>query len=62
MADAGIPFHVLQRSLGHQSIATAKGYLHFDHRHLVEAARQANQFLSSASTRRDTTRRGGLCL
>lgn len=59
MADAGIALHVLQEILGHQSIETTKGYLHPDRRHLAEAARQANQFLSAAPTRRDTTRRDG---
>lgn len=59
MADAGIALHVLQEILGHQSIETTRGYLHPDHRHLAEAARQANQFLSAAPTRRDTTRRDG---
>ena len=44
MADAAIALHVLQEILGHQSIETTKGYLHPDHRHLAEAARQANQF------------------
>lgn len=47
MADAGIALHVLQEILGHQSIETTKGYLHPDRRHLAEAARQANQFLSA---------------
>ena len=59
MADAGIALHVLQEILGHQSIETTKGYLHPDRRHLAEAARQANQVLSAAPTRRDTTRRDG---
>lgn len=59
MADAGIALHVLQEILGHQSIETTKGYLHADHRHLAEAARQANQFLSAAPTRRDPARRDG---
>lgn len=59
MADAGIALHVLQEILGHQSIETTKGYLHPDRRHLAEAASQANQFLSAAPTRRDTTRRDG---
>ncbi|MCC5675327.1 site-specific integrase [Kocuria rhizophila] len=59
MADAGIALHVLQEILGHQSIKTTKGYLHPDHRHLAEAARQANQFLSAASIRRDPHRRDG---
>ena len=62
MADAGIALHVLQEILGHQSIETTKGYLHPDHRHLAEAARQANQFLSAAPTRRDPARRDGLHL
>lgn len=53
MADAGIALHVLQEILGHQSIETTKGYLHPDHRHLAEAARQANQFLSNTPTRKD---------
>ncbi len=59
MADAGIALHVPQEILGHQSIETTKGYLHPDHRHLAEAARQANQFLSTAPARRDATRRDG---
>jgi len=59
MADASIALHVLQDILGHQSIETTKGYLHPDHRHLAEAARQANQFLSAAPTRRDPARRDG---
>lgn len=57
MADAGVPLHVLQEILGHKSVETAKGYLHPDHRHLAEAARQANQFLAAPPTRRGTTRR-----
>ena len=56
MADAGIPLHVLQGILGHQSIETTKGYLHSDHRHLAEAARQANQFLAASPPRREPTR------
>ena len=59
MADAGIALHVLQEILGHQSIETTKGYLHPDHRHLAEAARQANQFLSNTPQRKDSTRRDG---
>jgi integrase len=58
MADAGVPLHVLQGILGHQSIETTKGYLHSDHRHLAEAARQANQFLSVTPERREPARRG----
>lgn len=56
MADAGIPLHVLQEILGHQSIETTKRYLHPDHRHLAEAARQANQFLSAPSRRETPSR------
>jgi len=59
MVDAGIPLHVLQGILGHQSIETTKGYLHSDHRHLAAAAKQANQFLSAPSPRREPTRRDG---
>lgn len=59
MADAGIPLHVLQGILGHQSIETTKGYLHADHRHLAAAARQANQFLSAPSPRREPSRHDG---
>lgn len=59
MADAGIALHVLQEILGHQSIETTKGYLHPDHRHLAEAARQANQFLSKTPQRKDASRRDG---
>ena len=57
LADAGIPLHVLQEILGHQSIETTKGYLHPDHRHLAEAAKQANQFLSATPARREAPRR-----
>jgi len=57
MADAGIPLHVLQEILGHQSIETTKGYLHPDHRHLAAAAKQANKFLSPPPTGRKTSRR-----
>lgn len=57
MADAGIPLHVLQEILGHQSIETTKGYLHPDHRHLTAAAQQANQFLATPTDRRPTPRR-----
>lgn len=46
MADSGIPLHVLQQILGHQSIETTKLYLHPDTRHLAEAAKQANAFLA----------------
>lgn len=56
-ADAGIALHVLQEILGHQSIETNKGHLHPDHRHLAEAARQANQFLSAPPARKDASRR-----
>lgn len=48
-ADAGIPLHVLQKILGHQSLETTRGYLHPDHRHLAAAAAQANAFLTGWS-------------
>ncbi|WP_164989922.1 hypothetical protein [Agromyces atrinae] len=48
MADVGITLNVLQEILGHQSIETTEGYQHADHRHLAEAAQQANLFLSAA--------------
>lgn len=57
MADAGVPLHVLQGILGHQSIETTKGYLHSDHRHLAAAAKQANQFLSAPPPRRELPHR-----
>ncbi len=56
LADAGVPLHVLQRILGHASIETTKGYLHPDHRHLSEAAKLANQFLSKPGERKESPR------
>lgn len=56
LADAGVPLHVLQRILGHASIETTKGYLHPDHRHLSEAAKLANQFLSKPGERKESRR------
>lgn len=47
LADSGIPLHVLQQILGHESIETTKLYLHPDTRHLADAARQANAYLAS---------------
>lgn len=47
LADAGIPLHVLQGILGHKSLETTRGYLHPDHRHLADAATQANSFLNA---------------
>lgn len=47
LADAGIPLHVLQGILGHKSLETTRGYLHPDHRHLADAATQANAFLNA---------------
>ena len=49
MADSGIPLHVLQKILGHQSLETTRKYLHTDHRHLASAAKQANAFLADWS-------------
>ena len=49
MADSGIPLHVLQKILGHQSLETTRKYLHADHRHLALAAKQANAFLANWS-------------
>lgn len=46
LADSGIPLHVLQQILGHESIETTKLYLHPDTRHLADAARQANAYLA----------------
>lgn len=50
LADAGIPLHVLQGILGHKSLETTRGYLHPDHRHLTDAAAQANAFLNAQPT------------
>jgi integrase len=47
LADSGVPLHVLQQILGHRSIETTKAYLHPDHRHLADAAKQANQFFAA---------------
>ena len=47
LADAGVPLHVLQEILGHQSMETTRGYLHSDYRHLVVAAAAGSAFLSS---------------
>ncbi len=49
MADSGIPLHVLQKILGHQSLETTRKYMHADHRHLASAAKQANAFLANWS-------------
>ncbi len=49
IADSGIPLHVLQKILGHQSLETTRKYLHADHRHLASAAKQANAFLANWS-------------
>jgi len=57
LADSGVPLHVLQQILGHQSIETTKAYLHPDHRHLADAAKQANQFLSKRAPAKEGTRR-----
>jgi integrase len=54
LADSGIPLHVLQQILGHESIETTKLYLHPDTRHLADAARQANAFLAGPSKGRSS--------
>lgn len=59
LADSGVPLHVLQQILGHQSIETTKAYLHPDHRHLADAAKQANRFLSKRAPAKEGTRRDG---
>ncbi|MDM4764293.1 tyrosine-type recombinase/integrase [Galbitalea sp. SE-J8] len=51
LADSGVPLHVLQQILGHRSIETTRLYLHPDTRHLLDAARQANAFLSKPARR-----------
>lgn len=47
LADAGVPLHVLQEILGHQSMETTRGYLHSDYRHLTAAAAAGSAFLMS---------------
>lgn len=54
-ADAGIPLHILQKILGHQSLETTRGYLHSDHRHLASAAAQANVFLTGWTPEKETS-------
>ena len=49
MADAGVPLHVLQEILGHQSLETTRGYLHADYRHLAAAASLGSAFLADQS-------------
>lgn len=56
-ADAGIPLHVLQKILGHQSLETTRGYLHPDHRHLASAAAQANAFLTGWTPEKEAPER-----
>jgi integrase len=51
LADSGVPLHVLQQMLGPRSIETTRLYLHPDTRHLLDAARQANAFLSKPARR-----------
>lgn len=50
IANSGIPLHVLQGILGHNSIETTRGYLHLDTRHLGCATTRANTFLSGPET------------
>lgn len=45
LADAGVPLHVLQEILGHQSMETTRGYLHTDYRHLTAAAAAGSAYL-----------------
>lgn len=59
LADSGVPLHVLQQILGHHSIETTKAYLHPDHRHLSDAAKQANTFLAQTPRRREVAHRDG---
>lgn len=49
MADSGIPLHVLQEILGHESLETTRGYLHPDRRHLTDAGAMASRFLKQAA-------------
>lgn len=49
LADAGVPLHVLQEILGHQSLETTRGYLHADYRHLAAAASLGSAFLAHQS-------------
>jgi integrase len=49
LADAGVPLHVLQEILGHQSLETTRGYLHADYRHLTAAASLGSAFLANQS-------------
>ena len=49
LADAGVPLHVLQEILGHQSMETTRGYLHTDYRHLAAAASLGSAFLADQS-------------
>lgn len=59
LADSGVPRHVLQQILGHQSIETTKPYRHPDHRYLADVAKQANRFLSQPPVRREEPRHDG---
>lgn len=60
MADAGIPLHVLQDILGHNSMETTRGYLYPEDRHLASAAEQASGFLSDAGQRKQARQGRGI--
>ncbi len=49
LADAGVPLHVLQEILGHQSMETTRGYLHSDYRHLTAAASDYRHLTAAAA-------------
>lgn len=51
MADSGIPLHVLQEILGHESLETTRGYLHPDRRHLTDAGTMASRFLRQTAAK-----------
>ena len=59
MADAGIPLHVLQRIVGHESLETTRGYLDPDARHLASAAKQTKAFLEAQEQRQAPSRTSG---
>ena len=50
---------MVQQILSHQSIKTTVAYLHPDHRHLADAAKQANRFVSKRAPAKEGTRCDG---